>query len=286
VESRLCRIVASLLGLGLCLSVLGCSPGKSSKKRSSAKTEGSSAGGIGDGQPLFDTNADPAPWGDPYKVDMGDGVAMEFIWVSSGNFVMGDKKNGLRFHRQKIDAPYYLGKYEVTQRQWTHVMSSNASRLKDPDNPVEKLNWDDCLAFCRKMTDKYGEGKRKFVLPSEAQWEFACRAGNNLSKIKESAWHAGNSQCEPHAVGQKEPNAWGFHDMHGNVAEWCSDVLPPSAGPNKDDPSKEEWHVVRGGNYRDGAGDCTAASRALRRAVVPLRFDGMRLMCVPLEGKK
>ena len=134
-------------------------------------------------------------------------------------------------HRVRITKPFYLGKYLVTQEQWEAVMGSNPSEFKGPKNPVEMVSWEDCQQFLGKLNAKSSSGASKFQLPSEAQWEYACRAGSKTkycfgddeSKLGEYAWYDANSGNTTHPVGGKKPNAWGLYDMHGNVCEWCQD---------------------------------------------------------------
>ena len=130
-----------------------------------------------------------------------------------------------------ITKPFYLGKYEVTQEQWEAVMGSNPSHFKGPKNPVEQVSWDDCQQFLVKLNAKSGGQGSKFVLPTEAQWEYACRAGStgkfcfgdDEKQLGEYAWYEANSGDKTHPVGEKKPNTFGLHDMHGNVWEWCQD---------------------------------------------------------------
>ena len=153
---------------------------------------------------------------------------MEFVGIGRGSFTMGNGKNGLQPHGEVISDPFYLGKYEVTQAQWKLVMGNNPSFFPDPKNPVDRLQWADCQAFLQKMNEKYGKPGRRFVLPTEIQWEYACRGGYNMTfgsgiDLETAAWYSANAKNKTHPVGEKKPNAWGFHDMLGNVWEWCSD---------------------------------------------------------------
>jgi formylglycine-generating enzyme required for sulfatase activity len=173
---------------------------------------------------------------------------------------------------------FYLGAHEVTQAQWEKVMGKNPSRFQKagPEAPVEMVSWDDCQAFCQKA----GGGLR---LPTEAEWEYACRAGTTgpyAGDLDEMAWYLGNSDGTTRAVGSKKPNAWGLHDMHGNVWEWCRDwegggytgiltvdargraaryvdvPLTDPAGPPAGDS-----RVLRGGSWADYPRYCRSAER-------------------------
>ncbi len=163
-------------------------------------------------------------------VDLGGGVKLEMVLIPAGEFMMGSRaadkgtSNGEKpQHRVRITKPFYLGKYPVTQEQWQAVMGDNPSHFKVPKNPVEEVSWDDCLQFLRRVNEKVGGGKFRF--PTEAQWEYACRAGSTThycfgdedSGLSEYAWYAANSGGTPHPVGEKKPNAWGLYDMHGNI---------------------------------------------------------------------
>jgi formylglycine-generating enzyme required for sulfatase activity len=220
----------------------------------------------------------------PFVLELSPGVSMQFVWIPPGEFIMGDGSNELPSHDETIE-PFYLGAYEVTQEQWTTVMGSNPSLTRGAKYPVERLNWSDCQAFVSKMNEKYADSGMKFGLPTEAQWEYACRAGRPIlsnptdsrEEIEEYAWMGRNAHSDTHPVGQKKPNDWGLYDMQGNVAEFCAEVVQ---GPTADG---EEWHVVRGGNIRSGYSECRSVSRVPRRPVVPLRQDGVRLMCVPVK---
>ena len=217
-----------------------------------------------------------------YAVDLGGGVRLKMVLIPAGEFMMGspdadkdasaDEKPR---HRVRITKPFYLGKYLLTQEQWQAVMGSNPSRYKGSKNPVEQVSWDDSQIFLGKLNAKAGGKGGKFGLPTEAQWEYACRAGSSTkycfgdeeSGLGEYGWYGANSDNKPHPVGGKKPNAWGLYDVHGNVWEWCADWYDPSyyAISPKNDPLGPEagsLHVNRGGAWSSGAGYCRSACRS------------------------
>ena len=166
------------------------------------------------------------------SVTLSGGVTLELVHVPAGTFMIVDTGVIERpKHEVTITKPFYLGKYEVTQEQWEAVMGANPSDNTAPKNPVENVSWDDCQAFLAKLNEQSGDPRRRFCLPTEAQWEYACRAGSATkysfgdddAELGEHAWCADNSGGVPHPVGEKLPNAWGLHDMLGNVWEWCAD---------------------------------------------------------------
>ena len=139
-------------------------------------------------------------------------------------------------HRVRITKPFYMGLCEVTQTQYESVMGINPSKFKgDANRPVERMTWDQASAFCRKLGELPGEQSAGAVyrLPTEAEWEYACRAGTTTSwygtdyeaAVLQQAWIRANAGQTTHPVGQKAPNAWGLYDMHGNVFEWCQDCM-------------------------------------------------------------
>ncbi|KKK80247.1 hypothetical protein LCGC14_2825390, partial [marine sediment metagenome] len=210
-------------------------------------------------------------------VDLGGGVKMEMVLIPAGSFLMGDAflmDVAKPVHKVRITKPFYLGKYEVTQEQWEAVMGSNPSRSKGAKNPVEMVSWDDCQQFLVKLNAKSGRQGGKFVLPTEAQWEYACRAGSagkfcfgdDEKQLGEYAWYGDNSDGKTHAVGGKKPNTFGLHDMHGNVWEWCQDWYGAYGAEAVDEPSGPttgSGHVGRGGGWSNPAMVCQSAFRSI-----------------------
>lgn len=164
------------------------------------------------------------------------------------------------------DMSFKMGKYEVTQAQWQAVMGENPSKFKNADNPVENVSWDDCKKYIEKLNalPEVKASGLTFRLPTEAEWEYSCRAGGmgNYCKLADGtditkrtlgdvAWYDHNSEEMTHPVGQKKPNAFGLYDVHGNVSEWCEDLY--KAGLSS--------RVRRGGSWCDDSGDCRAGHR-------------------------
>jgi formylglycine-generating enzyme required for sulfatase activity len=161
----------------------------------------------------------------------------------------------------------------VTQEQWQAVMGDNPSKFKGAKNPVERVSWDDCQEFLKRLNVKSRHGGGMFRLPTVAQWEYACRAGstsrhyfgNDEDHLGEYAWYRANSGSRTHPVGEKKPNAWGLLDMYGNVREWCQDWYDEGYYANSpaDDPTgpaSGSHRVTRGGSWNAIAGDCCSAS--------------------------
>ena len=184
---------------------------------------------------------------------------MEFVWVPAGDFLMGSTSPEADDREQpvtqvRISRGFWLGKYEVTQAAWQRVMGTNPS-----DNagcgqcPVEQVSWYDALDFIQLLNVQ--TGGNLYRLPTEAEWEYAARAGttgNRYGNLDEVAWHGSNSDGRPHPVGQKAPNAWGLHDMLGNIWEWVADWYGPYPGGSVTDPqgpSFSSLRLIRGGGW-------------------------------------
>ena len=204
------------------------------------------------------------------------GEKMEMVWCPAGAFMMGSPSGFLGIggevgrwdvemqHRVTLTKGFWMAKTGVTQGQWKSVMGSNPSWYKGDDLPMESVSWEDCQEFCRKA----GMGLR---LPTEAQWEYACRAGATgdyagTGKLDDMGWYEDNSGDQTHPVGQKAPNAWGLYDMHGNVWEWCADwyddgYYEKSPGRDPEGPASGGSRVLRGGCYWNDPRSCRSASR-------------------------
>jgi formylglycine-generating enzyme required for sulfatase activity len=217
-----------------------------------------------------------------YRTNPGDiitnSIGMKLVYIPAGEFMMGSPSSeSLRGrdegpqHRVKISKGFYIGQTEVTQAQYRAVMGTNPSHFQGDNNPVENVSWNDALTFCRKLSEKKS---KTYTLPTEAQWEYACRAGsttafsfgNSQSSLRNYAWYSRNSDFKTHPVGQKQPNAFGLYDMHGNLWEWCQDWYEPDYYSNSPlvDPisvSFGSYRVLRGGSWLLGPALCRSAIR-------------------------
>ncbi|MCG2736506.1 MAG: formylglycine-generating enzyme family protein [Candidatus Methanoperedenaceae archaeon] len=215
-------------------------------------------------------------------------IGMEFVLIPAGEFDMGspsNEKDRLNdegpVHHVKISNTFYMGKYEVTQKQWRDVMGTSPSPFDD--QPVERVSWNDVQDFIKKFNEK--EGLNKYRLPSEAEWEYAARAGTTTrfsfgddeSKLGDYAWYYDNSNNKTHNVGQKKPNPWGLYDMHGNVGEWVQNIYQSDYSGAPTDGNAWEGsgitRVFRGG-WHNFEGRCRSASRLY---VLPDSYRGSTL---------
>ena len=210
-------------------------------------------------------------------LDLGGGVTMKLVLIPAGKFMMGspesekgrDENEGPQ-HEVTISKPFYMGVTEVTQAQYEAVMGTNPSHFKGATNPVEMVSWNDATEFCKKLSEKTGQTVR---LPTEAEWEYACRAGSKTrfsfgdadEGLGDYAWYNANSGNTTHPVGQKKPNAWGLYDMHGNVWEWCADWFGDYPKGAVTDPRVRrpvQMRVLRGGSWYGDAGECRSGYRS------------------------
>jgi len=223
---------------------------------------------------------------------------MNLVLIPDGEFMMGSPDSDDEAsdwekprHTARITMPFYLGMCEVTQVEYEKVMGENPSYLKGAGNPVEQVSWYDPVEFCKRLSAKEGKTYR---LPTEAEWEYACRAGtttlysfgDDTASLEKYAWYEDNSDWKTHPVGQKKPNAWGLHDMHGNTWEWCADRWADdsyTASPMDDPPRAEtgSGRVIRGGGWKDAIWDCRAANRSAFVPTGRLPHLGFRVAAVP-----
>lgn len=226
------------------------------------------------------------------------GIAM--LWVKPGEFLMAcpfgsDDDTEVVFPRG-----YWLGRTEVTQEQWRAVMENlpSPSFFKGSDRPVENIAWNIAMEFCRKVNDRERAAGRlppgyEYSLPTEAQWEYACRAGTTgpyAGDLTEMAWYEPNGGNQTHPVAQKKPNAWGFYDMHGNVWEWCRDGYGGYPGGRVEDPmngydgsSAAMARILRGGAYGSTAGQLRSGTRSRSVLSFTGAGTGLRLALTPVR---
>jgi formylglycine-generating enzyme required for sulfatase activity len=246
-------------------------------------------------------------------------IGMEFVLIAAGTFLMGSDHGGgdeQPIHQVTISQPFYLGTYAVTQGQWEAVMGTNPSHFTgDRNRPVEQVSWEDTQEFIQRLHTR--EGGARYRLPTEAEWEYACRAGSQTAysfggtpygvsgtpygasgtpygvggpSLSAYGWYAGNASegifalfrsGKTHPVGQRQPNAWGLYDMHGNVWEWVQDwygnyAPEPVADPQG--PASGVYRVFRGGSWYHGARHCRSAYRSHGTPSYRARYLGVRLL--------
>lgn len=220
-----------------------------------------------------------------FKEDLGNGVTLEMISIPGGSFKMGSpsaekSRNSNESPQHDVNVPaFFMGRFEVTQEQYQQVMGTNPSRFEGKKRPVKQVSWNDAVEFCKKLSQNTG---RTYRLPSEAEWEYACRAGTTTpfhfgeTITTELANYNGNYTyaSEPKGkyrqqtteVGIFLPNAFGLYDMHGNVWEWCQDTWHESyTGAPKDGSAwinnDNQYHLLRGGSWINSPNYCRSASR-------------------------
>ena len=221
-----------------------------------------------------------------------NGVRYEFALVDAGTFTMGATDGDVDAygwekpaHQVTITKDYYIGKTEVTQALWKAVMGNNPSDFKGDNKPVEQLSWNDCQEFIRKLNSLTGKA---FRLPTEAEWEFAARGGNNSRHYKysgsdnlhEVGWYTANSSNTTHDVATKQPNELGIYDMSGNVYEWCQDWYGDYSSNAQYDPAgptSGSYRVGRGGSWFSDAGYCRSSNRYFYNPVYRIINLGFRL---------
>lgn len=232
------------------------------------------------------------------RMDLGGGVKMILALIPPGEFVMGaapDDPNASRAegpaHLVVFRMPFYIGRYPVTQAQWRVVMGDAPSKFQgDPAQmPVESVSWERCIEFCLRLSEMTGSTVR---LPSEAEWEYACRAGSpgvygfgdDVRNLPAHAWYRDNAGDGSRPVGRKEGNAWRLHDTHGGLDEFCQDtwhadyVGAPADGRPWTDNGHPGQRVLRGGSWNDLAPHCRASHRSHSAPDAPSADHGLRVV--------
>lgn len=233
---------------------------------------------------------------------------MKLVLIPAGEFMMGSPASGTDAendekpqHRVGITKPFYLAETAVTHAQWRAVMNKrpwsgqNSVKL-GADYPATYVSWDEAVEFCQKLSTQDG---REYRLPTEAEWEYACRAGatttfsfgNDDSRISDYAWSGdvfvyGSTKSHAREVGKKRPNAWDLYDMHGNVWEWCNDwygdkYYGDSAAADPQGPGFGSDRVLRGGGWSNAPAYCRSASRSRYSPDSRFSFVGFRPVLVP-----
>lgn len=224
---------------------------------------------------------------------MNETINIETVAIAGGTFTMGDGSDSDNSAHQVTLSSFHIGKYPVTQAQWREIaalpkveidINPDPSYFKGDTLPVERVNWFECVEACKRLSAATGEEWR---LPTEAEWEMSCRAGktDNKKPEKGDGWFCTNSDNQTHPVGEKKQNAWGLHDMHGNVWEWCqdwydADYYSVSPTDNPQGPSDGAYRVLRGGSWFNNQGCARAVFRDDGHPGGRYHFTGFRLLVV------
>jgi formylglycine-generating enzyme required for sulfatase activity len=225
---------------------------------------------------------------------------LALIWINPGTFLMSNPQDSDDDTVVTLSRGYWLGRTEVTQEQWQTLMEHlpSPSQFRGSDRPVERVAWVSAMEFCRKLTDRERAAGRlpagyEYTLPTEAQWEYACRAGTTgpfAGDLDAMAWFAPNGDRQTHPVAQKQPNAWGLYDMHGNVWEWCADGYGGYPGGHVTDPmsaydgpSAAMTRIIRGGGWGNFSGQCRSSYRGRMFMNYADSGTGFRIALAPLR---
>jgi formylglycine-generating enzyme required for sulfatase activity len=218
---------------------------------------------------------------EPATEVLENSIGIKLVRIPAGEFEMGHDDDGMATrhakpaHRVRITKPFYLGMHEVTNAHWKQVTNAEpAGTWKDADRPVAQMDWGQAAGFCTRLSALPAERKagRVYRLPTEAEWEYACRAGttthyafgDDWQQLPDYGWFVDNSRGQTQPVGTRKANPWGLHDMHGNVWEWCSDWYGPYGKDAVTDPqgaAAGTERVIRGGSFQHSGGYCRSAAR-------------------------
>lgn len=231
----------------------------------------------------------------PEKPDFVNDIGMKFVYIEPGSFIMGSPENEPeryeqeKQHRVTLTRGFFMQTTEMTGEQWTSVMGSNPSHFKNCGDgcPVENASWNDVQEFMEKLNEL--EGTDSYRLPTEAEWEYAARAGtetaysfgDDAAVLGEYAWYKENSGGTTHPVAQKKPNAWRLYDMYGNMWEWCQDRYGKYLSDDVTDPvgpDKGPYRIIRGGSFVGLARLCRSANRGNWRPGYRVSSIGFRLV--------
>jgi len=245
-------------------------------------------------------------YGNPIAHSPEESSLNDMVRITGGTFIMGSpatesgRSPNEGPQREVTVRSFYIGRFPVTQALFEEVMGTNPSGFRGPNLPVERVSWFDAIEFSNRLSIREGlepaytisghtvtwnREANGYRLPTEAEWEFACRAGTQTpfhsgNTIGTAGWHSGNSGGRTHPVGQRQPNAWGLYDMHGNVLEWCWDWLgnyPATAQTDPLGPATGTHRVYRGGSWRFAAHQARSAFRFGNHPHLRLDFIGFRL---------
>ena len=248
----------------------------------------------------------PKIGGPVFRAELPGKIMLEMVKINAGKFLMGspeeeiDRDKDEIQHRVELTQDFYIGKFELTNAQWQAVMGNIPSFWKEKRNPVTNITWHEAMAFCKKLNEmEIAPSGWEFTLPTEAQWEYVCRAGTETVFSFGKTLNGKDANCngkEPYGtekngkylgrtgnVGSYNPNPWGVFDMHGNVAEWCLDWAGSYDLNTTIDPSGLPvgyYRIIRGGSWKHGAKHCRSAYRDLRDPNVKEYHAGMRVVLV------